>query len=342
MIPIIPGLSGLAQEGEAGRAKISQYTHWATIPIALAQGYAQLVLLSSAGTLDPLFPYPGGSFLQTLAMVISLAAGTMLLVWIGELITENGIGNGISLIIFGGIVAGLPGMAGQGLLVGDPTGLLLFGIIGFAMLYVIVVFTEAQRRIPVQYGRSVQRGGRAERQGSQTHIPLRVNSAGMIPLIFSFSIMIFPGTVAGYFVNADNNVVAGIADFIQRVFFTTSPIYWILLFLLTVGFAFFYTLITFQQQNLAENLQQSGGFIPGIRPGPPTAQYLNRVIMRITWGGAIFLGAIAVVPFIATLITGVETLTLSSTALLIVVGVTLDTMRQLEAQLLMRQYEGFI
>ncbi len=342
MIPVFPGLSGLAQEGEAGRAKISQYTHWATIPLALAQGYAQLVLLSSAGTLDPLFPYPGGSFLQTLAMVISLAAGTMLLVWIGELITENGIGNGISLIIFGGIVAGLPGMAGQGLLVGDPTGLLLFGIIGFAMLYVIVVFTEAQRRIPVQYGRSVQRGGRLERQGSQTHIPLRVNSAGMIPLIFSFSIMIFPGTVAGYFVNADNNVVSGVADFMQRLFFTTSPVYWILLFLLTVGFAFFYTLITFQQQNLAENLQQSGGFIPGIRPGPPTAQYLNRVIMRITWGGAIFLGAIAVVPFIATLITNVETLTLSSTALLIVVGVTLDTMRQLEAQLLMRQYEGFI
>ena len=210
------------------------------------------------------------------------------------------------------------------------------------MLYVIVVFTEAQRRIPVQYGRSVQRGGRLERQGSQTHIPLRVNSAGMIPLIFSFSIMIFPGTVAGYFVNADNNVVSGVADFMQRLFFTTSPVYWILLFLLTVVFAFFYTLITFQQQNLAENLQQSGGFIPGIRPGPPTAQYLNRVIMRITWGGAIFLGAIAVVPFIATLITNVETLTLSSTALLIVVGVTLDTMRQLEAQLLMRQYEGFI
>lgn len=342
MIPVIPRLSALAREGDAGRAKISQFTHWATIPIALAQGYGQLAILSNAGALRPMWPNAGSSLLATLAMVISLAAGTMLLVWIGELITENGVGNGVSLIIFGGIVAGLPGLAGQGLLVGDPTALLLFGFIGAGMLYVIVVFTEAHRRIPVQYGRSVQRGGRMQRQGGQTYIPLRINSAGMIPLIFSFSIMIFPGTVAGYFVNSGNSVVSGIADFVQRLFFTTSPVYWLFLFLLTVGFAFFYTLVTFQQQNLAENLQQNGGFIPGIRPGPPTAQYLNRVILRITWGGAIFLGSVAIVPFLSTLVTGVQTLTLSATALLIVVGVVLDTMRQLEAQLLMRQYEGFI
>ncbi len=342
MTAMIPRLSEMQKEGESGRRQINQITHWITVPIAIAQGYGQLALLASAGVLDPLWPAVGSSFLETLAMLISMAAGTMLLVWIGELITERGIGNGISLIIFSGIVAGLPTLAGGGLNTGDPTGLIFFLVIGALLLYLIVVFTEAQRRIPVQYGRSVVRGGRMYRQSGQSFIPLRVNSAGMIPLIFSFSIMIFPGIVAGYFVNSSNGIVAGIADFIQRNTFSTSPAYWILLFILTVGFAFFYTLVIYQQQDIAGNLQQSGGFIPGIRPGPPTQQYLNRVILRITWGGALFLGGVAIIPYIAGLITGVQNLTLSSTALLIVVGVALDTMRQLEAQLLMRQYEGFI
>ena len=180
------------------------------------------------------------------------------------------------------------------------------------------------------------------RQGGASHIPLRVNSAGMIPLIFAASIMIFPGTLASYFTVSDVAWVANVAQIINTVFNATGPVYWIMYGLLVVAFTFFYTMVIFQQQNLAENLQKNGGFVPGIRPGRPTAEYFNAVLIRITWAGAIFLGLIAVMPFLAQVITGVQALQLSSTGLLIVVGVVLDTMRQLESQLMMRNYEGFI
>ena len=178
--------------------------------------------------------------------------------------------------------------------------------------------------------------------GTSTHVPMRVNSAGMIPLIFAMSIMLFPGTVASYFVYSGNSVVAGIAGFVSGVFNPAHFVYWLLYFLMVVGFTFFYTIVTFQQQNIAESLQKNGGFMPGIRPGRPTAEYLNKVLLRITWFGAIFLGLVAIMPFIVQNLTSVQALTLSSTALLIVVGVVLDTMKQLEAQLLMRHYQGFI
>jgi len=180
------------------------------------------------------------------------------------------------------------------------------------------------------------------RQSGSSHIPLRVNSAGMIPLIFAMSIMIFPGTIASYFQNSSNSAVAGVGDFVYGLFNATGPLYWSLYFLLVIGFTFFYTMVIFQQQNLSDNLQKNGGFVPGIRPGRPTGDYLTRVLTRITWGGAIFLGAVAVLPFFAQKVVSVGTLQISSTGLLIVVGVVLDTMRQLEAQLLMRHYDGFI
>ena len=218
------------------------------------------------------------------------------------------------------------------------------------MIYVIVLFTEAQRRVPVQYGRSIFRGNRMYRQGGTTHLPLRVNSAGMIPLIFASSIMILPGTLANYVANpASTSFLARAGNFLIVWLSPSSVAYWVFLFLLVVLFAFFYTMIVFQQQQLAENLQKNGGFIPGIRPGQPTQQYLNRVMLRITWGGALFLGTIAVLPFVLSQITGLQGLTFGSaslltmgTSLLIMVGVALDTMRQLEAQLLMRNYEGFL
>ncbi|MFL2640414.1 MAG: preprotein translocase subunit SecY [Dehalococcoidia bacterium] len=342
MVPVIPRLRELSQEGEAGRRLINKYTHWVTVPVAAGSAYGQVSLLSRLGVLDPMWPAVGSSGLGSLAMILSMTAGTMLLVWLGELITENGIGNGISLIIFGGIVAGLPQVFGTALFGNNITDMILVAICGLVVVYFIVVFNEAQRRIPVQYGKNVIQRGRVYRQSGASHIPLRINSAGMIPLIFAFSILMLPPTIASYFQQSSNGTVAGIADFFTRNLGPTEAFYWIVLFWLVVGFTFFYTIVIFQQQNMAENLQKNGGFIPGIRPGAPTHEYLMRILTRITWGGSIFLGLVAIVPFFALILTGVPVSAMASTALLIVVAVVLDTMRQLQSQLLQRQYEGFM
>jgi len=339
MVPVIPRLQALSREGEAGRNKINLITHWLTVPLAGLQGYGQLIYLQREGVVLSADP------LSTAAMVLSMIAGTIFLIWLGELITEYGIGNGISIIIFGGIVAGIPTMIGQGFLAkGQFGGLALYVLIALATAVFIVIFTEAHRRIPVQYARSVFRSGRMYRQAGSTYIPLRVNTAGMIPLIFAMSLVVFPGVVASYFANpADPNI----ADFIMRLFDPSAALpmglfYWGAYFLLTVAFAFFYTMIIFEQQNLPGTLQQQGGFVPGIRPGKNTADYLNGVIRHITWAGAIFLGLVAAMPFVAREITNVQVLQLSSMGMLIVVGVVLDTMKQMEAQLVLRRYEGFI
>ncbi|OGN97931.1 MAG: preprotein translocase subunit SecY, partial [Chloroflexi bacterium RBG_13_51_18] len=341
LVPVIPKLQALSQEGEAGKNKINMITHWLTVPLAGLSGYGQLVILQrgdnpAVNASDPML---------TITIVVSLIAGTMFLVWLGELITEYGIGNGISIIIFGGIVAGYPNLIQEGFLAkGNPLGLVVYIAIVLVTVILIVIFTEAHRRVPVQYARSVFRGGRMYRQSGTTHIPLRVNSAGMIPLIFAMSIMLFPGIVASYFVQAD---APGFADTIVRWFNpnTDLPVgafYWILYFILAVAFTFFYTIITYQQQDLPGTLQRQGGFIPGIRPGKNTASYLSSVINRITWAGALFLAFVAIMPFLARTVTNVQQIQLSSLGMLIVVGVVLDTMKQLEAQLVMRRYEGFI
>ncbi len=344
LIPVVPRLQQLSREGgEAGRQRLNQITHWLTVPMALAQSFGQLVLLERGGVLEQGIGFTGGQLGPTIAMMASMTAGTMFCVWLGELITERGIGNGISLIIFSGIVSGLPTLLGQAFLQrGNVGGLVVFFAIALITVYCIVLFTEAQRRIPVQYGRSVFRSGRMYRQAGATHIPLRVNSAGMIPIIFAFSIMIFPGLVASYFVGSNTGWLATAARFVGNVFDTTGLFYWIMTFFLVVAFAFFYSIIVFQQQNIAENLQRQGGFIPGIRPGKPTNDHITRVLLRITLGGAIFLGIIAIIPYFSGEFTGVKGLQLTGVAMLIAVGVVLDTMRQLEAQLLMRRYEGFI
>jgi len=342
LVPVIPRFQAMSQEGELGRQRINTYTHWMTVPLAALQGYSQLILLQRSGVISSV-GLGGDSLMPTVAMVLSMIAGTVFLVWLGELITERGIGNGVSIIIFAGIVATLPQMAGQSFVAAiNPGGLIVFGLLGLATVMIIVIFTIAERRIPVQYARSQFRGGRMYRASGSTYVPLRVNTAGMIPLIFALSIMIFPGVVASWFVTSDVSFVANASRVIRDLFALTSWFYWILYFSLVVGFAFFYTMVIFQQQNLADTLQKSGGFVPGIRPGKPTADYLSRVINRITWGGALFLGGVAVLPFFAEKATNIQALTLSSTALLIVVGVVLDTMRQLEAQLMLRQYEGFM
>ena len=343
MVPVFPQLKELSREGEAGRQRINQLTHYFMVPIAALQGFGQLTLLQQGGAISGV-GVSGEDLLPTLSIIITMTAGSVFLVWMGELITEKGIGNGISIIIFAGIVATLPQIVGQGFLERDNVaGLGLLVVIGVLLVYLIVTFTEAERRIPVQYGRAVFRGGRMYRQGGATHLPIKVNSAGMIPLIFAFSIMIFPGVVASYFIDpASASFMSRVADFVQRLFDPTGFFYYFFSFLLVVAFTFFYALIVFRQQNLAESLQRNGGFIPGIRPGRSTEEYLNRIIIRVTWGGALFLGIVAVIPYIATLATNVRALQLPSISLLIMVGVALDTMRQLEAQLLMRNYEGFI
>jgi preprotein translocase subunit SecY len=337
MVPIIPRLQALSQEGESGRNKINLITHWLTIPLAGLSGYGQLVLLQRAGAVASHDPLP------TAAIVLSLIAGTVFLVWMGELITEYGIGNGISIIIFGGIVAGYPTLIQQGFLAkGNPLGLLVYIVIVLITIVLIVIFTEAHRRIPVQYARSVFRGGRMYRQSGTTHIPMRVNSSGMIPLIFAMSVVLFPGIVASYFDHGGGIAHEIVLWFNPSTALPKGAFYWIFYFLLAIGFTFFYTIVTYQQQDLPGTLQRQGGFIPGIRPGKNTATYLSGVTNRITWAGALFLAFVAVMPFLARTVTNVQQIQLSSLGMLIVVGVVLDTMKQLEAQLVMRRYEGFI
>jgi preprotein translocase subunit SecY len=337
LVPVIPRLQAISQEGELGQQKINRITHFITIPLAALQGYAMIAVLRSQDvTIEPL-----GS-LTIASIIITMVAGTMFLVWLGELITERGIGNGISIIIFGGIVAGVPVIVGRGIVdaqAGNPGGLIAYIILALAMLVLIVIFVEAHRRIPVQYARSTFRGGRMYRQSGSTYIPLRVNTAGMIPIIFAIALMQLPATIAQFFMNPEN---PNFWDTIYRLFQADTALYNVLYFALVIGFAFFYTMVIFEQMNLPQTLQQQSGFIPGVRPGKATADYLNAVIKRITFGGALFLAVVAVMPFVAQRITGVAALVIQSTAMLIAVGVALDTMKQLEAQLTMRRYEGFL
>jgi len=344
LMPIFPRLEALAKEGgEAGRRKISQYTHYLAIPLALLQGFGQATLLQREGVIAN-FGLSPATLLPTLSTLTTLTAGTMFAIWLGELIDRDGIGNGMSLIIFGGIVARVPQRMGQ-MLATDVRGLLLFVIITVITVAVIVFVQEGERRIPVQYGKRVvaMRGRRLQVRGGQsTHIPLKVNSVGMIPLIFAQSIMIFPGVIASYLLISPMGWLSQIANGVYSLFDSQGNLYWIMYFLMVVGFTYFYTDVMFQQQNLSENLKRQGGFIPGIRPGRRTAEYLNTVLQRITLAGAVFLGLVAVLPWLARGVSETSTMLITSSGLLIVVGVVLDTMRNLEAQLLMRRYEGFI
>jgi preprotein translocase subunit SecY len=348
MTPIIPRLNELSMEGQQGRNKINQYTHWLTVPLAFLQAYGHAILFTRSNQggvqlLEGFGLFDSSTLVPSLAILMSMTAGTMLLTWMGELITEMGIGNGTSIIIFGGIVASLPTSIAQ--LFGDSTSRDIIAIVTFAAIALvtvvgIVLVNEGQRRIPVQHAKRI-RGNRMY-GGTTTYIPLRVNSAGMIPLIFAVSIMVFPGMIANFLGSSNREGVRDFAGWLSRFFNPQSFQYNLLYFLMVVGFTYFYTMVVFQQQRIPENLQRQGAFIRGVRPGRQTAVYLQRVLNRITLVGALFLGVVAILPFLAAQLTGINTLLLSATSLLIVVGVAIDTMRQLEAQLMMRNYEGFI
>lgn len=361
LTPIIPALERLQKEGEQGRNKLNQWTWYLTVPLALLQAYTQAVLINRASTTPILSSFGfGAAPLTTTAILISMTAGTLFAVWLGELISEQGIGNGTSIIILGGIVARLPEQL-LGLIASQLwIDIVLFVIVTTITVLGIVIIQEGKLQIWVQYASRTlgQRGGRLRQTRSvRTHIPLRVNMAGMIPLIFAQSLLVFPSTIASYFLPAAGQSAVGIgqniAAVVDKIFNPSYTIYWPLYFLLVVGFTFFYTNVIFQQQNLAENLRKQGASIPGIRPGKRTEDYLVQKVRRITLVGAIFLGLVAILPWLVGLfaklmpsatggVSGSNIMLITSTGLLIVVGVILDTMRQLEAQLQMRHYDKFL
>jgi preprotein translocase subunit SecY len=337
MTGVVPSLQALQREGEYGRTKINQYTRYLSVPMALLQAYGFMALLNVNGVLRT--PFDLGSW-ETITQIVTLTAGSVTLMWLGELITEKGIGNGVSFIIFAGIVSRAPGALTGFLDNPDLARLVLFGLLAIAAVAVIIYIQEGQRRIPVQYASRVR--GRRMYQGGQTFLPLRVNQAGVIPIIFAVSILLFPSQIASYFTSS-GGIVGDIALGVVSVLGSRSWLYVTLYFLLTFGFTYFYTAFTFKPDETAEQLRKNGGFIPGIRPGRPTQDYLARVVTRITVAGALFLGIVAAAPpFIGLIQPQFSNLALGGTGILIVVSVVVETMKQLEAQLLIRQYEGFI
>src|SRR3989338_6261571 len=328
------------EEGEAGRRKLNQWTRMLAVPFSALQGFGFLNLLQQSGSqgVASLTFSPW----QIILTLIALAGGTIFLMWIGELISKQGFGNGISIIIFVGIISRLPEAITQIFATWTPDQLFTYGaflLVSLVVIAGVVVITEGQRSIPVHYAKRI-RGNRVM-GGVSSHLPLRVNQAGVMPIIFALSVMLFPGVIANFFVAANNQAIAGAAQSIVNAF-QNQWFYGIVYFVLVVVFTYFYTSVTFDPNQIAENVQKQGGFIPGIRPGKQTSNYLKYVINRITLTGALFLGLIAVLPLIVQAATGFTTLTIGGTALLIVVSVVLETMKQIESQLTIREYEGFL
>lgn len=334
---IFPRLKQLYyEEGERGRQKFNQYGRILTVPLALLQSFGFLRLLASQQVLGTLTP------MQTAVDVAVVTAGTVFLMWLGELISEKGIGNGTSLIIFAGIVSGLPRAAFQTFATWDETKLIptvVFAAISLVVVAGVVFINEAQRQIPVAYAKRIR--GMKVFGGVSTHLPLRVNSAGVIPIIFALSLLLFPGTIASFFSTVSAERVAEIAQAVQNFFSIDSWTYVGLYFVLVFAFTYFYTAVVFDPKEVAQNVQRAGGFVPGIRPGDATASYLSRIINRTTLAGALFLGIIAVLPQVMQQSFNLTALTIGGTGVLIVVSVVLETMKQLGAQLTMREYEGF-
>ncbi len=333
---VFPKLEALQKEGEVGRQKINQYTRFLTVPLAAVQAVGMFALLKSQGIISMNNP------IEIVSFILTMTAGTMLLVWLGELITEKGVGNGISIIIFAGIVGRLPVILGQTLTTTSSQNLfnvLSFAVMGLVVISLIVVVNEATRRITINYARRVR--GNKMYGGQSTHLPLRLNQAGVIPIIFAVSLVLLPSLFANYLTASANPALRGFATNIAIWFNPNGGIYNVLYFVLVVVFTYFYTAVVFNPKKISEEIQKQGGFIPGIRPGTETAKYLGYVLSRITSGGAIFLGLVAILPVLGRSVTNVQTLLLGGTGILIVVSVVLETIKSIEAQLVMKNYEGY-
>lgn len=333
---IVPSLERLyKEEGESGRQKFNMWTRWMTLPLAGLQSFGMLSLLRSQNILGDITPF-------TMAVIIiSATAGTIFLMWLGELITEKGLGNGVSVIIFAGIVSALPTDISRFFSIWDPAQIftyLLFVLLAVVTIAGVIFINEGQRTIPVAYAKRVR--GAQVYGGSATHLPLRVNQAGVIPIIFAVSLILIPTMAANFFAQSTNAKIASIA-ITASAWLQDQWVYGILYFVLVVLFTYFYTAVVFDPLKIAENLQKQGGYIPGIRPGNATAEYLYHIINRITLAGAFFLGVIAVLPFVVQGITGIQALSIGGVSILIVVSVVLETIKHIQSQLTMRSYETF-
>jgi len=334
---VFPKLEELQKEGEYGREKINQYTRFITVPLAVLQSIGMYLLLKNqqiVGALDPLVLF---------SIILTMTAGTMFVVWLGEMITEYGVGNGISLLIFAGIVGRFPVILFQTASTVQAqtiSNVIIFGVMALIVIAGTVFMHEAVRRIPVHYARRIR--GNKMYGGNMSYLPLRVNQAGVIPIIFAVSLVLLPSLLGGFFQQLNQPVLSAVGRFFTTVFDPNSVSYNVIYFLLVIGFTYFYTAITFNPTKIAGEIQKYGGFIPGIRPGSPTASYLNYILTRITLAGALFLGVLAIFPAIARGISGATTLLVGGTGILIVVSVVLETVEALEAQLVMRNYDGFL
>lgn len=335
---IFPNLEKLQrEEGEAGRAKFNQYTRFLTVPLSTLQAFGMYILLVNQNIL------PSAAPLTILSIVITMSAGTIFLMWLGELISERGLGNGISLLIFAGIVSRLPVVLVQTVGIYEATqafNLAAFVVMAVAVVVAVVIVNEAKREVAISYARRAQAANFSS--PTVSYLPLRLNAAGVIPIIFAVSLILLPTTFARFLENSDQVFLVNFADFLINTFNPQGIIYNLAYFLLVIGFTYFYTSVIFNPKKISDDLQKYGGFIPGVRPGSQTAQFLGKIVNRITFFGAAFLGLIAILPSIVQGVTGVTTILIGGTGILIVVSVVLETVKTFEAQLLTRSYEGFL
>ena len=334
---VFPKLEELSKEGEAGREQINQYTRLLTVPLSIIQGFGMYILLKSQNIIATTNPF------ELIAMIVTMTAGTMLVMWLGELISEYGIGNGASMLIFAGIVGRLPVALFQAATVTQAeniTNMIVFMVVSIVVIAAVVMVNEATRQITVQYAKRMS--GRRTTGGQTTHLPLRVNQAGVIPIIFAVSMVLLPSLLGRFLGSVPNPTIARIAGDMARSFAPGTLTYNGTYFILVILFTYFYTSVIFNPEKIADDIKKYGGFVPGIRPGKPTAEYLNYILTRITLAGALFLGAIAVLPSLVQQVTGINTLTIGGTGILIVVSVVLETTKQLESMLVMRNYDSFL